>query len=52
MITKDQYSEIVIFVQEYISVRKKMFPDNPLSDDFLHGMERTIDLIRSLVKKD
>lgn len=52
MITKDQYIEIINLVQRYISVYTKMFPDKPMSNEFCAGVEKAVDLIQSLVKKD
>ncbi len=52
MITKDQYLDIIDLIQKYLSAYQKMFPNKPMSNDFCAGMEQTIDLIKSLVKKD
>lgn len=52
MITKEQYIEIINLVERYVSVYKKMFPEKPMSNEFCAGVEKVVDLIQSLVKKD
>ena len=52
MITKEQYIEIIDLVQRYVVMRKKVFPQNPMTNEFAAGIEKVIDLIGTLVKKD
>ena len=52
MITKEQYIEIINLVQRYVVMHKKVFPQNPMTDEFAAGIEKVIDLIQTLVKKD
>ena len=52
MITKEQYIEILNLVQRYVVMHKKVFPQNPMTDEFAAGIEKVIDLIQTLVKKD
>ena len=52
MITKEQYIEIIDLVQRYVVMHKKVFPQNPMTNEFAAGIERVIDLIQTLVKKD
>ena len=52
MITKEQYVEILDIVQRYVVMHKKVFPQNPMTDEFAAGMQKVIDLIQTLVKKD
>ena len=52
MITKEQYVEILDIVQRYVVMHKKVFPQNPITEDFAAGMHKVIDLIETLVKKD
>ena len=52
MITKEQYIEILDLVQRYVVMHKKMFPQNPRTNEFAAGIEKVIDLIQTLVKKD
>ena len=52
MITKEQYVEIIDLVQRYVVMRKKVFPQNPMSDEFYAGMQKAMDLIQTLVNKD
>ena len=52
MITKEQYVEIIDLVQLYVVMHKKMFPQNPMTNEFAAGIEKVIDLIQTLVKKD
>ena len=52
MITRKQYLEIIDMFEKYIETRKKMFPNNPLSEDFTFGFTQALTLIESLVEKD
>ena len=52
MITKEQYIKILDLVQRYVVMHKKVFPQNPMTDEFAAGMQKVIDLIQTLVKKD
>ena len=52
MITKEQYVEILDIVQRYVVMHKKVFPQNPITEDFAAGMQKVLDLIQTLVKKD
>lgn len=52
MITKEQYIEIINLVQRYVVMHKKVFPQNPMTNEFAAGIEKVIDLIQILVKKD
>ena len=52
MITKEQYIEIINLVQRYVVMHKKVFPQNPMTNEFAAGIEKVIDLIQTLVKKD
>lgn len=52
MITKEQYVEIIDLVQRYVVMYKKVFPQNPMTNEFAAGIEKVIDLIHTLVKKD
>lgn len=52
MITKEQYAEILDLVMRYMSKYAEIFPDKPMSDDFCAGMQKVMDLIQTLVKKD
>lgn len=52
MITKEQYVEIINLVQRYVVMRKKVFPQNPMANEFAAGIEKVIDLIQTLVKED
>lgn len=52
MITKEQYVEILDIVQRYMVMHKKVFPQNPMTNEFAAGIEKVIDLIQTLVKKD
>lgn len=52
MITKEQYIEIIDLVQRYVVMHKKVFPQNPMTSEFAAGIEKVIDLIGILVKKD
>lgn len=52
MITKEQYIEILDLVQRYVVMHKKVFPQNPMTDEFAAGIEKVIDLIQTLVKED
>ena len=52
MITKEQYIEILDLVQRYVVMHKKVFPQNPMTNEFAAGIEKVIDLIQTLVKKD
>ena len=52
MITKEQYIEILDLVQRYVVIHKKVFPQNPMTNEFTAGIEKVIDLIQTLVKKD
>ena len=52
MITKEQYIEILDLVQQYVVMHKKVFPQNPMTNEFAAGIEKVIDLIQTLVKKD
>ena len=52
MITKEQYIEILNLVQRYVVMHKKVFPQNPMTNEFAAGIEKVIDLIQTLVKKD
>ena len=52
MITKEQYIEILNLVQRYVVMHKKVFPQNPMTDEFAAGMQKVLDLIQTLVKKD
>lgn len=51
MITKEQYVEIIDLVQRYVVMRKKVFPQNPMTNEFAAGIEKVIVLIQTLVKK-
>ena len=50
MITKEQYIEILNLVQRYVVMHKKVFPQNPMTDEFAAGMQKVLDLIQTLVK--
>lgn len=50
MITKEQYIEIIDLVQQYVVMRKKVFPQNPMTNEFAAGMQKVLDLIQTLVK--
>lgn len=50
MITKEQYVEILDIVQRYVVMHKKVFPQNPITEDFAAGMQKVLDLIQTLVK--
>lgn len=52
MITKEQYIEILDIVQKYVVMHKKVFPHNPMTEDFVAGMQKVLDLTQTLVKKD
>ena len=52
MITKEQYVEIIDLVQRYVVMHKKVFPQNPMTNEFAAGIEKVKDLIQKLVKKD
>ena len=52
MITKEQYVEILDIVQRYVVMHKKVFPQNPMTNEFAAGIEKVIDLIQTLVKED
>ena len=52
MITKEQYAEILDVVMKYTSTYINVFKDKPMSNDFCAGMQKVIDLIQTLVKKD
>lgn len=52
MITKEQYIEILDIVQKYVVMHKKVFPQNPMTEDFAAGMQKVLDLTQTLVKKD
>lgn len=52
MITKEQYIEILDLVQRYVVMRKKVFPENPMTGEFAAGMQRVLDLIQTLVKSE
>ena len=55
MITKEQYIEILDIVQRYkryMVMNKKVFPHNPMTEDFAAGMQKVLDLTQTLVKKD
>ena len=51
MITKEQYVEIIDLVQRYVVMRKKAFPQNPMTNEFAAGIEKVIDLIQILVEE-
>ena len=51
MITKEQYVEIIDLVQRYVVMRKKVFPQNPMTNEFAAGIEKVIDLIQILVEE-
>ena len=50
MITKEQYIEILDIAQRYVVMHKKVFPQNPITEDFAAGMQKVLDLIQTLVK--
>lgn len=50
MITKEQYIEILNLVQRYVVMHKKVFPQNPITEDFAAGIQKVLDLIQTLVK--
>lgn len=52
MITKEQYVEMLDLIARYASIYTEAFPDKPMSDEFAAGIEKVIDLIETLVKKD
>lgn len=52
MITKEQYVEMLDLVMRYTSTYSEAFPHKPLSDEFCAGMQKVIDLVQTLVKKD
>ena len=55
MITKEQYIEILDIVQRYkryMVMNKKVFPHNPMTEDFAAGMQKVLDLTQTLIKKD
>ena len=52
MIKKEQYAEILDLVMRYMSKYAEIFPDKPMSDEFCAVMQKVMDLIQTLVKKD
>ena len=51
MITKEQYIEIVNACEKYTKMYEEVLKV-PMSEEFLQGMLRVLDLIKPMVKKD
>lgn len=52
LITKEQYKTILDQYEKYVNGYMKMFPNKPMSEDFAAGLQRGLDIVESVVKKD